>query len=493
MVEHYKRMKGNRIVGIYPYWRDPLSKFGEYPPLGLELIASCIEDLVEEITILDMRFERDISSYLRRAEMILVSLNWGHLRAIGAARKKYELERVLEFIRNFPQDKFTIVGGRFATDSPEFIFQSCPNVDVVIRGYGERTIRELFLKENPEEVRGISYRRGAEIINTPDNDPNFITSVYPNRQRRRYEYQIGSLKVDSIFASRGCPYQCIFCEFPVKKWYARSAESILEEIKSIDRDVEVIYFADDNFLMRAERAKRLCELIIQEKIRKKFVIECRVDSLARHPELIKEMGEAGFLFSVGVENGNDHILNWLQKGYNVATIRRAFDNLRGSGILSLGFFIVGNVGESKDEMLGVGKFARQLGLDHIAVSRLRCYPNTLLEEELKKHPDYHINRRAIVYSDKCSVAELTQILKRIYRDFYTPYQILRTLCRTSLHFNLPKFLRHLLLRIMFLSLLKRKRLWYNIAPLIRRYNIFSPLDYLLNSILRLLARNFFMK
>jgi hypothetical protein len=111
-----------------------------------------------------------------------------------------------------------------------------------------------------------------------------------------------------------------------------------------------------------------------------------------------------------------------------------------------GYFILGCIGESADEMLRIAPFAHELGLDTIALSVLRSSPHSGLDELVAGSPGYRVAPNGKIYSDECSVAQLGDLRKRIYRQFYTPGQIARVgikgIRNDALSF-LPGFLPHL--------------------------------------------------
>jgi hypothetical protein len=70
-------MKYKNALCIYPY-KTELKTVGFLPPIGLEYVASAIEDLVESIKIIDLRFEKKplISFIEKDTDLVLVSHNW---------------------------------------------------------------------------------------------------------------------------------------------------------------------------------------------------------------------------------------------------------------------------------------------------------------------------------------------------------------------------------------------------------------------------------
>jgi radical SAM superfamily enzyme YgiQ (UPF0313 family) len=477
-------MNWKNVLCVYPYRTDPLFRFWRIPPIGLEIVASAIKPLVDNVEIIDMRFEGDANAFIKDKDLICFSLNWGNPKAIGGS-SKFDLEFVFNTINSVPKGKTVVAGGRFATDYADMLLKELPRIDIIIRGYGEDPMVELFKKGSPAGIEGISYRDGGKIIHNKDRNQLVITGTYPDRSLRKYRYTALSMGVDSIYASQGCPFKCIYCEFTEKKWLSRSAESIIEELKTMDEDVEIVFFTDNNVFHDMDRMDKLCDAIKREGIKKRYLAQCRVESLVKRPDVIKKLGETGFLIGVGIESFNEDVLRWLKKGYRPDLIWQAFENVRKTDILALGFFIIGNYKETREDMLRTADLAKMAGLDFINVSRLLCYPKTELYSIMSKLPDYHIDEnRNIVYSDYYSIKDLSKIRKAINRRFYSPLHLLRTFSRFSYHFNVLRVLRQMALEIILRGIFKKGRWIDRFLYLTNKYNIFYPIDFVFNTILK---------
>ena len=92
-----------------------------------------------------------------------------------------------------------------------------------------------------------------------------------------------------------------------------------------------------------------------------------------------------------------------------------------------GYFILGNIGESVEEMMQIAPFARELGLDTVNISLLRCSPFSGLEELVAKNPDYHIAPSGKIYSEQCSIKQLKRLRNRLLRKIYTKRHMLSIL------------------------------------------------------------------
>jgi radical SAM superfamily enzyme YgiQ (UPF0313 family) len=196
----------------------------------------------------------------------------------------------------------------------------------------------------------------------------------------------------------------------------------------------VIGFADDIFTADMDWVERVCDLIIQEGIKKKYVINARLE-VAQRPEVLKKMYKAGFMgFLLGIESAQDKTLASMNKGFTTAKIREYFEVLRQFHFIYHCYFIIGNIGETKDEMLDIVKFSHELGVDTLGLSVLRATKYSPLKDMLKERDDYHIEEGSgKVYSDKIPLKELQQIRRNVNASFFTLPVILRILKKLMIH------------------------------------------------------------
>jgi radical SAM superfamily enzyme YgiQ (UPF0313 family) len=103
-----------------------------FPPVGLEYVAAAAAQIVPEVRIYDLRYEKKPPGGLERFDALGVSINW-----------KYEFEDVCRIVRSLPAGTPVIIGGRTATDRAGEILSQLPNVAAVVCGDGHEAIREL--------------------------------------------------------------------------------------------------------------------------------------------------------------------------------------------------------------------------------------------------------------------------------------------------------------------------------------------------------------
>lgn len=159
----------------------------------------------------------------------------------------------------------------------------------------------------------------------------------------RQNYYLGFQKPFSIMeTARGCPYQCDFCsvwKFFNGKCRMKSPERVLQEVQTIRE--KFIFLADDNFLLSVPRAKRIAQLLIENRIKKHFMFQGRSDSIVQHPEIIPLLRKAGFWkVYIGFEKIDEEALDQLNKHNSVQNNEEALKILRAHGMEVIASFII---------------------------------------------------------------------------------------------------------------------------------------------------------
>ncbi len=437
---------------VYPYRRE-LNRVGFFPPLGLEFIAAVVQKHSKAIDLIDLRKERGRTGDFLRPETDLVcfSVNWDRDR-----------EFLAEEIRSAPQGVLTIIGGRFATERPDWWLTEFPNVTAVVRGDGEEIMEDICRGVPLDKIAGLSFRSNGQIKHNPNRSLGALREdLFPARNLRRKGYRMEALHVstgidvDTIATSRGCPFNCAFCSFSrnpwgeKRRWTARSPESVVDELAQIK--ARLVGITDDLFTYDMDRVERICDLIIERGIKKRYFGNVRLE-IAQRPDILRKMERAGFsMLMLGVESAHDKTLLSMRKGLDVARIRQHFEVLRGTHMILHGYFILGCIGESVEEMMRIAPFADELGLDTIALSMLRSSPHSGLDALVAENPGYHIAPGGKVYSDHCSLEDIRRLRKQINKQFYTPARI-AVLCKKGIQNGALGFVSRILPRLPLIGL-----------------------------------------
>jgi magnesium-protoporphyrin IX monomethyl ester (oxidative) cyclase len=308
---------------------------------------------------------------------------------------------------------------------------------MIVRGEGEEIIKQVVTGVPYKDIRGLSYRENGGIVHNEIHPLPDITRIpFPDRSLRKHDYcmvkhgvRLSSHTFDTVLTTRGCPFKCKFCTFSLnplgqkRSYTERPVESVIEELKTVSADV--VLLSDDNFFTNTKRSEQLCDLIIKNKIKKIFIAQTRID-VARHRRVLDKAEKAGFkVFLIGIESPHDRILKQLQKDITQRQVRKAFAVLTQYNFYLHGYFIYGNIGETKEEMLYIPKFAKEIKLDSISFQKLRVEKFSPLKEVVEETPGYYYNRiGGSVYSDLYGRKELKQIRNRIRSEFYDLPQVI---------------------------------------------------------------------
>jgi radical SAM superfamily enzyme YgiQ (UPF0313 family) len=427
-------MKYRNAVCVYPY-KEELKTMGFLPPIGLEYVASAIENIVDSVKVIDLRKEtKPLSAFMdNHTDLVLISYNWGA-----------EREFLKSVVNMAPRGATVVVGGRHATEYVDELLAEIPRIDAIARGDGEELAREIVEKGLSSDIDGLSFRMNGTVVHNKNRKLLPVRSdFFPNRKLRRYDYSVTidefdtGIGIDMMLGSRGCPHNCKFCDFnynPLgekRKWSVRTPESVVAELKQIKTGV--VGFADDIFTADMRWVERVCDLLIQEGIRKKYVVNARLE-IAKRPDVLRKMYQAGFMtFLLGVESAQDKTLASMNKGFTTAKVREYFEVLRRFNFVYHCYFIIGNIGETREEILDVAKFSREIGVDTLGLSVLRATKYSPIKELLKTFPDYHIDETGKVYSDALSVRDLKQIRRDVNTSHFSPAVILRLLKKMIIH------------------------------------------------------------
>ena len=210
----------------------------------------------------------------------------------------------------------------------------------------------------------------------------------------------------SIQYSRGCPFNCDFCNVTALLGHrprTKSATQVIAELEALCalgwRDA--IFFVDDNFIGNKSRLKReLLPALIEWQRGGRgitFNTEASVD-LADDPELMQMMVDAGFdMVFVGIETPDENGLRECGKKHNtrrdlVADVKK----IQRAGLQVQGGFIIGFDSDTPSIFRRQIEFIQESGIATAMVGLLQAPPGTRLFERLtagKPHCRIHIRRQ----------------------------------------------------------------------------------------------------
>lgn len=426
-----------KVLLIHPPPRKSQREDIVVPPLGIAYLAAGLEKKGHTVGIIDAFAEGlDIASLEARIRQFSPDLT-GITGMTPVIDNAY---RTVQAARRY--SKYIVLGGPHVSVYKQKIFEQSPAIDFAIQGEGEtsisRLVEELDAGRDVSAVPGLITRDTinppAPYINDLDTLPFPARHLLPND---RYRYILSKGRVTTIFSSRGCPYQCIFCDKAVfgSQWRARSAENVLAEVEHVVREfgVRSVVFYDDLFTVKKDRIIEICQGLLERMLNIEWKCEGRVNIVDE--ETLSWMKKAGCsMIAYGVESGNQKGLDYLHKGTTVEQIRNAFALTRKAGIKPMGYFVLGIPVETYEDEIGTIEFAKEIQAAYAQFSVLSPTPGTILydkviemgwyrEVDAMNPMDKELKRPAIL-NENWDEDKLTAILREAHRRFYlSPWYI----------------------------------------------------------------------
>lgn len=424
-------------INLYPGARAFISK---HPPLGLAYLASFLEKNNIEVEIYDS-FAEDASMKDVEKRIIATDADIIGLTSVTATiREAIQIATIAK-----KHNKKTIIGGVHVTALPGWALNRYDCFDYEVIGEGEITLYELMKGEKPEEIDGIAYRIGNEVV--VNKRRNLIEDLsiipFPKRSSLKNNLYKPSLKefprsktFFTMITSRGCPFQCIFCASKTI-WglgvRTRPLADVIAELEELKRmGMEQLLIADDMFTVNADRVEQICKKIKSFDIQ--WGCKARVDCVT--PEMLKLLRYSNCAFiEYGIESGSQKILDIMKKGITLEQIRKTLELTKYAGIRTNCSFIIGNIGETEATLRETIRLAKELNPHHAQFGILAPYPGTEAYEIAKKEgylikgfEDYTNPKYSdpVISLPSISPKRIKKILARAYISFYlNPQRIFR--------------------------------------------------------------------
>ena len=272
------------------------------------------------------------------------------------------------------------VGGPFASSTPE-----APELDLAdykVLDEGEITL--------PQFVEAIERGEPAGRFSANGEKPDVTSTPIP-----RFDLlQLDAYDSMSVQFSRGCPFQCEFCDIIVlygRKPRTKTPEQLIAELQSL-YDLgwrRSIFLVDDNFIGNKRNAKLLLPALKQWQIEHGYPFslstEASVD-LASDDELMTMMAECRFdSVFLGIETPDEASLETAKKLQNTrSSLDESVDRITSYGIRVMAGFIIGFDGEKSGAGRRIVEFVSRTGIPAAMMGMLQALPNTGLWHRLEK-------------------------------------------------------------------------------------------------------------
>lgn len=421
-----------KVLLVYPefpdtYWsfRHALKLEGKkaaFPPLGLLTVSSMLPADWER-RLVDINVEGLSPDDIEWADIVFIS---------AMIVQRESLEHVVELCRSL--GKKVVVGGPYVSTSSERL----PDADHIFIGEAETTIPEFL---NDLEL-GI-----ARKIYKADERPSLELTPAPDISL----IDMGRYSAMSLQYSRGCPFNCEFCD--IIEIYGRvprtkSNAQMLAELDAVKATGwrGLVFIVDDNFIGNRKNVRLFMPELIEWSRANghpfSFITEASVN-LAEDNLLLQQMEDAGFRrVFLGIETPVEKSLKEAQKAQNTRRdLLESIHKIQSHGIEVMAGFIVGFDNDPDDIFETQMKFIRESGIPLAMVGLLAALPDTQLWRRLEKegrmldvstgnNTDCTVN-----FVPRMDLDRLVEGYKQVLRNIYSPKEYYRRAldCISRLH------------------------------------------------------------
>ena len=270
-----------------------VSRKASMAPLGLLTVAAMLPP-EWELKLVDMNAERLKDEDLRWADYVL----------LGAMI--VQKESVREIVARCAALKKTVIAGGplFTTGHEAF-----PEIQHFVLGEAEEVMPQVV-----EDMRNGRLQPVYRATNRPD----ITRTPAPRWDLIKFRHYVTM----SVQFSRGCPFDCEFCDIIVMNGRVprtKTPDQLIAELDALCRRnwKDMVFIVDDNFIGNKRRTKTLLHALIEWRRRTRprigFLTEASMN-LADDPELCALMVKAGFKkVFVGIETPSVEALDGMSQ------------------------------------------------------------------------------------------------------------------------------------------------------------------------------------
>lgn len=369
-------------------------------PLGIAMLASYLRERGFSVGILDAEAEglsaEQAAEEAVRRDPLLVGLTTFTTKMTAAGD-------ILRGIKARAPGIRTALGGHHASAVPERSLRE-EALDFVVQGEGYVPTEALLtaLKSgralSGRGLPGVWRWDGDAIVRSSpaplsrdiDAFPLPAWDLLPMGRYKAHHWQTWGIGEPSrfslVFTSLGCPYHCDFCSVNVvygrRGARYRSPARVIEDLSVlVERyDVKHVEIIDDIFTLNRERVERICDLLIERKWDLNFWCFSRTNTA--DPRFLDKMRRAGIRWvALGIEAGNELILDSVFKKQNLGQIKKAVATIRDAGLHVIGNYIFGLADDDHRTMQDTLDLAVELNTEWANFFISMGYPGTRLYEE----------------------------------------------------------------------------------------------------------------
>lgn len=438
-------------------------------PMGLLSMAAYLEQRGCAASVVSTR----LPAALGGAAEVLARVRSFHPAIVGfTATTSGFLDacRIADAVKAEAPDVRIVFGGVHVSALRERMLAEYPVIDALVAGEGEQALAELAAGTPLADIQGILYREnGGTRATAPRaglcalDDLPFPAYSSLEGFPQEYEaplYNYPKAPTATIISSRGCPYQCTYCDRSVfgRSFRYNSAPYLYEHMRFLRKDFGVrhVFFYDDLFTFHRGRIEELCGLLRERPLGMTFNCAVRVGHI--DDALLRDLKTAGcWMVSLGIESGDRELLARHKSNIDPGEMKKGVRQVQASGIRVKGLFMMGLPGETEQTIRRTSDFIEELGLDDMNMTKFTPFPGSPLYRVIGDEGAFDerwelMNCLNFVFIPKGipSRARLEELYNQTVKRFYTSRDWMRKVPRLMFRSphstlrvfrNLPTYIR----------------------------------------------------
>ncbi|MFO7760469.1 MAG: B12-binding domain-containing radical SAM protein [Thermodesulfobacteriota bacterium] len=391
----------NRILLIHPLGyqsaaaeRDISRIANIMPPLGLASIASYLEQEGIRADIIDCYArpgsDRLIREYLVFYKPAFIGLSCTTSSFLDGVRLAGLARQAVPGIK-------TVFGGPHVSALREQLLADYPEVDIIVAGEGEETLKEVILNDGREleNIPGLIYLLQDKAFFTGYREVQLDLDSLPFPAYEKLAGYPGSYRLPifnyprtpntSCTSSRGCPYACSYCDRSVfrRSFRYNSAGYLYEHMAYLKKrfNIRHINFYDDQFTFKRDRVEHLMTRLIDRPLGMTF--NCAVRAEHVDQELLALMKKAGcWMISLGIETGDENLLARHRQNADLQMLAEKIRLIKKNGIRTKGLLMMGLPGETEESIKKSMSYVFSLPIDDFNLAKFTPFPGSPLYKDI---------------------------------------------------------------------------------------------------------------
>ncbi|NVN98521.1 MAG: DUF4080 domain-containing protein [Geobacteraceae bacterium] len=375
-----------------------------------------------------------------RPEKLLVAIAGENADVVAFSCYIWNIDQTLRLaaeLKLLRPETYIILGGPEVSFFCHELMLENPQIDLIVRGEGEASFRQLMLlltsslgeaipDERLLEIGAITFRSGDEILSSPVTPEATALDSIPSP----FAAGLADISKPLVYfeSSRGCPFSCSFCLSSTEKGVRSFSMPRIKSDLSIlmNQGVDTIKFVDRTFNFDAARADEIWGFILAHNNKSRFHFEIAADLLTdENIVLLSSVPPDTFRFEIGVQSTDSETLSDVERRSDLEKVFANVRSLKEETSVTVHLDLV--AGLPGEDLQGFGRsLEKVLALmpDHIQIEPLKMLKGTAIRKSARDngysfspYPPYRIlKNRWLTFEEICRIESTSEAVEDIYNS-----------------------------------------------------------------------------